>query len=60
MDITVSFLARTGQLCNKATLFRFIGTRASYEPFSQSQGVSKIKNKIKIVILWVESPLHAL
>ncbi len=33
---------------NKGTLLEFVGTRASYEPFSQSRG--KIKKKYKIII----------
>ncbi len=34
-------------LSSQGTLFKFVGTLASYEPFSQSWGVGKIKKNPK-------------
>ncbi len=33
----------------KATLFKFVGTLASYEPFPQSRGIGKIKKNPKLL-----------
>ncbi len=42
---------------NKGTLFKFVGIRTSYETFSQSRGVGKMKKTSKIIILFLESGL---